>query len=82
MVTLREFNLMSKGKQTTYLWEKCKFIMARVEGNYRVDLYGCMDFYAEVWYKYGKNKITKISSFKSVHYLEPYLKYVDVAGFF
>jgi len=76
--TLTQFNLLSKGRQMAYLWEKCHFIMVRVENGYRINLYGCIHFYAEVWYKYGRNTILKIGSFNKVKYLEPYLDKIDI----
>ncbi len=78
MLTIREFNLLSKGKQIAYLWDHCNYIMSRVEGQYCVHLYGCMDFYTEVWYKYGINKIQKIGTFRSCNYLEPYLEKINL----
>ncbi len=72
-LSIREFDILSKGRKLTYLWDECNFIMARVEDNYTVHLYGCMSFYTEVWYKHGISRIQKIGSFKSVQYLAPYL---------
>lgn len=78
MLSLREFNLLAKGQKLTFLWEQCNYIMVRVEGNYRINLYGCMDFYAEVWYKYGQKKVHKIACFRSIRYLSPYLHMIDI----
>ncbi len=80
-LSIREFNILSKGKKLTYLWDECTFIMARVEGNYNVHLYGCMNFYTEVWYKHGINRIQKIGSFKSVRYLTPYLDRIHLVDY-
>jgi hypothetical protein len=77
--TLLEFNLLSKGKKLAYLWDECHIIMSRFEGTYRVNLYACKNFYAEVWYRYGINKIQKIGSFNSVAYLYPYLDQIDIS---
>lgn len=78
-LSIRKFNLMAKGKQITYLWERCVYIVTRVEQNYSVHLYGCTNFYAEVWYKHGNHRILKIASFQSVEFLEPYLNRVDIS---
>lgn len=73
---------MSKGQQIGFLWDECQYITVRVENNYRINLYGCMDFYAEVWYKIGVNRIQKIGSFKSVQYLVPYLPNIHLTDLF
>ena len=78
MLTIREFDLLAKGRKLDYLWDNCNFIMSRVEGNYNIHLYGCMNFYTEVWYKYGVNKIHKIGSFSSINYLNPYLERINL----
>jgi len=79
MFRLREFELLARGQKLTFLWEECNYIMVRVEGNYRINLYGCMNFYAEVLYQYGKKRVYKVACFKSTRYLTPYLDMIDIS---
>ena len=77
-LNLYQFSLLSRGLKIIYLWDCCHYISYRVEGNYRVTLYDCKNFYAEVWHKNDVSRIQKIDTFDNSNRLMPYLSQIDI----
>ena len=57
LIEFNELNLKAKGEKT---FLEGKFISSRSYYNQRLVLYSLYDFFVEVWYEPGSNKIHKI----------------------
>jgi hypothetical protein len=80
LITLYEYNQLSKDEQGTVLWSQGRFLVNRATTSHKINLYALDRFYVEVWLKDGGNEIDRIRSFSSSNQLEPYLSLIDIAG--
>jgi len=78
-LNLYQFNLLSRGLKIIYLWDCCQYISFRKIGNYRITLYDCGKFYAEVWHKNDVSRIQKIDTFNGSEELTPYISQIDIS---
>ena len=78
-LNLYQFNLLSRGLKIIYLWDCCPYISFRKIGNYRITLYDCGKFYAEVWHKNDVSRIQKIDTFNGSEELTPYISQIDIS---
>jgi len=77
VVTLYEYNQLSKDEQGTVLWSQGRFLVNRATSTHKINLYALDRFYVEVWLKHGGNKIDRIRTFSSTNQLEPYLSLIN-----
>ncbi|MGB1204265.1 MAG: hypothetical protein ACPG5B_01395 [Chitinophagales bacterium] len=78
-LNLYQFNLLPRGLKIVYLWDCCHYVSFRTVGNYRITLYDCANFYAEIWHKNNVSRIQKIDTFHGTKPLAPYLSQIDIS---
>ncbi|MEN0052320.1 MAG: hypothetical protein AAGC65_01560 [Mucilaginibacter sp.] len=69
---LEEFNLLDINDQADYIWNYQPLDERRDE-THSILLYSLPDFYAEVWYHWGDNRIVTIKAFRTIQALAPYI---------
>ena len=74
------FDSLSKNERATLTWQQAEYVMAREYYNQRIQLYAFEDFFVEVWYHPGINRIMKIEAI-DVAGLDPYLNRVNLVSF-
>ena len=75
---LYEFIQLKEREKADITWQLGTFLMSRDTDGLKINLYGVDDFYVEVWYNPELNYIQKISAFRSVDCLEPYLDLIEL----
>ncbi len=53
--------------------------MEREEGIFNILLYTMDNFYVEVFFRKGSNKVSWLNTFASTDNLEPYLEMIDIS---
>ena len=77
---IQQFDTLSKENQQDVLLKKGTFLAERVDGPFRIMLYGLNGFYVEVYFFNLYNKVAFFQSFEDTEALQPYLEKVDVSG--
>jgi hypothetical protein len=72
VITLYDFLQMDQAEQYEAVW-KGTFLGDRREEGLRVQCYSLENFYVEVYYDAGTNKVTRLRSFSRIEQLAPYL---------
>jgi hypothetical protein len=78
MIEIYEFMALELNERANYLWEFGVYIMAREEGEFKINLYRVNTYYVEVFYSAKDNEIVIIKPFKSINALSPYLNLIDL----
>lgn len=71
-MTIYHFLSLNITEQADCIWQG-KYLATRTEENMSVLLYRIDEFYAEVFYDIGKNKIERIKGFNANSHLAPYI---------
>lgn len=72
MLTLYHFNALTEDAKANAVWQGA-FLAYRLEEDLNVQLYSVGNFYVEVFYDAGLNKIVRFRSFTTKGLLVPYL---------
>jgi hypothetical protein len=75
MLTLYDFNGLNDDEKANAVWEGT-FLADRREEDLTVQLYSVGNFYVEVFYDAGLNKIVRFRSFTTKSLLVPYLAHI------
>lgn len=70
---LRDFKELSLQEQLKILWEEGALIDSCMESQTRKLLFAIRDFYVELWFHAGTDKLLWVLSFKQGKLLEKYL---------
>jgi len=73
MITKSKFNQLSINLKGEYVFQDGEYIAMREYYNHRINLYSLNDFFVEVWYSPGENKIEKIEVLESENTLDLYI---------
>lgn len=77
-VTLNEFNELTTDEKAWHLWHGATFLHVYTTDQYRVNLFHLNDYYIELWYNIGGNKVDHIRAFKSIELLAPFLDFIHI----
>lgn len=73
MISKTKFNKLSLNAKGEYVFQEGKYIGMREYYNHSINLYSLNDFFVEVWYSPGENKIEKIEVLESEKTLDLYI---------
>ena len=74
------YNRLTMGEKTRFLWQDATFIERHEDASHTRSLYHSGDFYIEAIVSHKENRITEITTFRSVDRLEKYLDKVNIAA--
>jgi hypothetical protein len=78
LMDLYEFIQLPEKDKATTTWYYATYLMSRVFEGLTISLYQLDDFFIEVYCDPELNYIQKISAFKSIECLDPYLDLIDL----
>jgi len=73
MISKTKFNKLSLNAKGEWVFQEGKYIGMREYYNYSINLYSLYDFFVEIWYSPGNNKIEKIELLKDEKTLDLYI---------
>jgi len=73
MISKTKFRQLSIKQKGEYVFQEGDYIGLREYYNHRINLYSLFDFFVEVWYSPGINKIEKIEVLESEKTLDLYI---------
>jgi hypothetical protein len=68
--------------KVVYLHSFGEYLMERKTNAYRVVLYSCGSFFAEVWHHNDFNEVDYVRAFQSTEVLEPYMQEISIGSAF
>ncbi len=77
-MNLYQFNALTDPEKTRVVLEHGINLKTRKEDRFIINLYSFSDFYVEVRYDKGNNRIDRIRSFKNIDQLDSYIDDVDL----
>ena len=77
-IDLYQFNALTDPEKAQAVLEHGANLKTRKEDGFIINLYSLYNFYVEVWYDEGGNKIDRIRSFNSIDLLGPYIDDIDL----
>ncbi len=77
-IDLCQFNALPDSEKALTVLEQGTNLKTRKEDGCIINLYSLSDFYVEIWYDQGSNRIDRIRSFKSIEQLEKFLDDIDL----
>lgn len=78
MITLFDYQILSREEQLQLLYEQGVYIGKRREDGQTRVLYQLEGFYVEIWYRAYRKWVDKIHCFRSTSLLDPYLEFIDL----
>ncbi|MGK7394062.1 MAG: hypothetical protein ACNS62_05800 [Candidatus Cyclobacteriaceae bacterium M3_2C_046] len=79
MISYYHFCNLPDEEQSDFVLTNGHFLCSIDRAEYKIGLYHLFDFFVEVFFYKLDNSIVRIRPFRSMVYLDPYLKEVDIS---
>jgi hypothetical protein len=79
-INLYQFNALTDPDKAQEVLEQGTNLKTRKDEGFIINLYSLSNFYVEVWYEEGRNRIGRIRSFRSIDQLSPCIDDIDLGG--